>query len=101
MTPYEAWKGTKPDLDHIRLFGCIAYMKVPQVQVKKLDDRSIVVVYLGKEPGTKASRLYDPTTGRIHVSRDVTYQEDKSWPWESQSSAESEVRFPGSLVVVS
>src|ERR1044071_860365 len=24
-TPYEAWKGNKPSIDHLRVFGCIAY----------------------------------------------------------------------------
>lgn len=42
--PYEAWKGKKPNLDHIQLFGCVAYMKIPQVYVKKLDDRIKAVV---------------------------------------------------------
>lgn len=81
-TPYEAWKRKKPNLEHIQLFGCLAHMKIPQVHVKKLDDRSKAVVYLGKEPGMKASRLYDPTSRRLHVSRDVIYQEEKFWPWE-------------------
>ncbi|KAL8089889.1 hypothetical protein AgCh_039374 [Apium graveolens] len=100
MTPYEAWRGKKPDLKHIRLFGCVAYMKVPQVHVKKLDDRSMTVVYLGKEPGTKASRLYDPVGGRLHVSRDVIYQEDKVWPWNEQGAQGGEVTFPSSYITV-
>lgn len=100
MTPYEAWKGKKPNLEHIRLFGCLAYMKIPQVHVKKLDDRSKAVVYLGKEPGTKASRLYDPIAGRLHVSRDVTYQEDKVWPWEEQFKDDDEVKFPNSYISI-
>nr|GEV81147.1 ribonuclease H-like domain, reverse transcriptase, RNA-dependent DNA polymerase [Tanacetum cinerariifolium] len=28
VTPYEALKGTKPNLQHIKIFGCIAYAKV-------------------------------------------------------------------------
>lgn len=81
MTPYEAWSGKKPHLEHIKIFGCLAYMKVPSVHVKKLDDRSKVVIYLGKEPGTKAHRLYDPDNNKIHVSRDVVFEETKSWEW--------------------
>lgn len=84
MTPCEAWKGKKPNLEHVHLFGCLAYMKIPQVHVKKLDDRSKAVVYLGKEPGTKASHLYDLITGHFYVSRDVVFKEDEVWPWETK-----------------
>lgn len=81
-TPYEALKGEKPHLHHVKVFGCIAHMKVPGAQTKKLDDRSKTVIYLGSEPGTKAHRLYDPNSGVIQVSRDVVFEEDKSWSWE-------------------
>ncbi|KAL8122119.1 hypothetical protein AgCh_018748 [Apium graveolens] len=40
-TPFEAWTRLKPDIGHVRVFGCVAHMKTPEDQVKKLDDRSI------------------------------------------------------------
>lgn len=83
QTPYEAWTKVKPNISHIRVFGCIAHMKIPSIHMKKLDDRSKKVVNLGKEPGTKAYRLYDPITKRVHVSRDVIFEEAESWPWKS------------------
>lgn len=58
----------------------MAHMKVPSQKVKKLDDRSIPVIHLGKEPGTKAYRLYDPVNKRVHVSRDVIFEEKNSGP---------------------
>lgn len=48
---------------------------------KKLDDRSKCVVYFGREPDTKAHRVFDPVERRIHVSRDVVFAESKSWTW--------------------
>ncbi|KAL8123369.1 hypothetical protein AgCh_011370 [Apium graveolens] len=39
-TPYEAWNGDKPDLTHLRVFGCTAFVKIPSKNVKKLDNRS-------------------------------------------------------------
>lgn len=60
-------------------------MKIPQVHVKKLDDCSKSVIYLGKEPGTKENLLFDLVYGAIHVSRDVVFQEDKIWLWEQQT----------------
>lgn len=80
-TPYEAWTGTKPKLDHVKVFGCLAYVKAQNVCLGKLDDRGVAMVYIGKEPGAKAHRLYNPNMGRVHVSRDVVFDEGKGWDW--------------------
>ena len=96
-TPYEAWGGRKPNLKHIRLFGCIAIMKVPSVHVSKLDDRGRRVVYLGREPGTKGCRLYDPVTKKLQVSRDVVFREKEHWSWEKN---EQDVNIPGLITMI-
>lgn len=57
-------------------------MKIPGVHMRKLDDRSRAVVYLGSEPGKKAHRLYDPKNNSVLVSRDAVFEESKGWPWE-------------------
>ena len=44
--------------------------------LKKLDDISQLMVYLGVEDGSKAHRLFDPQRGVIHVSRDVIFEEN-------------------------
>ncbi|GJX84602.1 zinc finger, CCHC-type containing protein [Tanacetum coccineum] len=81
-TPYEALKGRKPNLKHLRIFGCKAYAKVTKPHLKKLDDRSKELIYLGTEPGSKAYRLFDPVTKDMIVSRDVKFKEDEGWDWK-------------------
>ena len=98
-TPYETWTGNKPDLSHLRIFGSLAHMKIPSVNVRKLDDRSKRVVYLGREPGTKACRLYDPEAKKIWVSRDVVIEEGKTWDWENESEETIATAPQGSFVV--
>ena len=98
QTPHEVWTGVKPSLGHIRVFGCTAHMKIPSNQVRKLDDRSKPVINLGKEPGTKAYRLYDPELKQIHVSRDVVFEEKKVWPWKREQK-EAEVVQSGHFTV--
>nr|GEX12280.1 zinc finger, CCHC-type [Tanacetum cinerariifolium] len=58
-TPYEALYNRKPNLENLRIFGCTAYAKITIPHLKKLDDRSIPLIYLGVEEGSKACRLYD------------------------------------------
>ena len=41
-TPYEVYHGRKPNISHLKIFGCIGYAKVDGKLVKKLDDRSLV-----------------------------------------------------------
>ncbi|GJY66443.1 zinc finger, CCHC-type containing protein [Tanacetum coccineum] len=86
ITPYEAIKRRKPNLEKLRVFGCIAYAKVPSQCLTKLDDRSSRMVYLGNEQGSKAYRLFDPTTQKICVSRDVKFKENETWDWKEYMS---------------
>lgn len=39
-------------------------------------------MHLRIEPGSKAYRLYNPTTRRIIVIRDVVFSENTSWNWK-------------------
>lgn len=90
-TPQEAWTGRKLRLDHLRVFGCIAYMKIPAAHLKKLDDRSIPMVYLGVEAGCKAHRLFDPHHNKVHISRDVIFEESKSWMWSEAVTDDQDI----------
>lgn len=90
VTPYEAWTERKPDISHFRVFGCVSHMKIPSQLTTKLDDRSVRVINLGKEPGSKAYRLYNPKEDRIYVSKDVMFEEKKAWTWNETDSGDSE-----------
>ena len=59
------------------------------VHLKKLDDRSQALVHLGIEPGSKAYRLYNPTTKRIVVSCDVIFDEKETWNWKGADEEEN------------
>lgn len=67
----------KPSINHLRVFGCIGYAKIEAARLKKLDDRSHMLVNLGMEPWSKSFLLYDPHTRRIMVSRDVVFDETR------------------------
>lgn len=96
-TPYEKLYKRKPNLENVRIFGCLVYAKVEPVNMKKLDRRSRPLVHLGSEPGTKAYRLFNPTTQKIIVSRDVIFNEAKGWNWVNEATPDNEE--PGSFIV--
>lgn len=76
-TPYEVWHGRKPQVGHLRTFGCVCHVKKIGTGLGKMS-----------ETGTKGYRFFDPSTERLHVSRDVLFEEDKSWNWDSENSTE-------------
>lgn len=75
-TPFEAWHGVKPNVSHLKVFGCTAHVKLIGPGLTKLADRSKKMVFLGYESGTKGYRLLDPEANRIVVSRDVIFEEN-------------------------
>jgi hypothetical protein len=74
-TPQEAWTGTKPDVSHLRVFGCKTFSHIPDEKRSKLESKSIPCVFLGYCERTKAYRLMCLETKRIIKSRDVVFLE--------------------------
>jgi len=89
MTPEEAWTARKPSVEHLKVFGCIGHVHVPDVTRKRLDEKSIKCVYMGVSEESKASRMYDPITKRIIISRDVVFDEMGNWDWKKSGETNS------------
>lgn len=65
VTPYEALRNRRPNVSHLKVFGCVCHARTERAGRKKLDDRSRTLVHLGTEPGSKSYRLYDSHSKRI------------------------------------
>jgi hypothetical protein len=93
VTPYEAWHGKKPSVEHLRVFGCVGHVKNNGPGVKKLTDRSTKMVFLGYAEGTKGYRMYDPESKKLHISRDVIFEENKGWDWSNSCDSQGRPEF--------
>ncbi len=75
MTPYERWYGRKPDLGHLRVFGCVVYSLVPDCTRKKLDEKAEKLRFVGYGNNSKGNRLYNEVCNKIITRRDVIFHE--------------------------
>ena len=82
-TPYEKWNGRKLDMSHLKIFGSVVFVKTTG-RLSKLEDRSKCMVFTSYEVGSKAYRCLDPTTLKIHFSKDVIFAETKSFEFNEQ-----------------
>ena len=72
-TPYERFYGMKPDVGHIRTFGCVVKVTLPLEKLGKLEDRAMMGYMLGyKYEG--AYRVWVPKMG-VQESRNVVFYE--------------------------
>ena len=74
-TPYERWYGRKPDMSHFRVFGCMAYARVPDCERKKLDAKSKKIRFVGYRLTSMGYRLFDETNRKVYIRRDVEFNE--------------------------
>jgi hypothetical protein len=95
----QAWYGHKPTVHFFRTFGCVADVKTVGGHLRKLDDRSTPMVFIGYESGTKEYRLYNSVTDCVHVSRDVVFEEGRAWNWEQDGEGSSSDAGNGPFIV--
>ena len=69
-TPYEAIHGNKPDVSHLRVFGCSSYAHITKDERKKLDMTAKRCVLVGYGTEVKGYRLYEPVQDKVLYCRD-------------------------------
>jgi hypothetical protein len=79
MTPEEKFTGKKPDVSHLRVFGCIAYVHVPEEKRSKLDPKAEKCIFIRYSSEQKGYRCFNPSIRKLQVSRDVVFDEMASW----------------------
>ncbi|MCO5583035.1 hypothetical protein L7F22_036941 [Adiantum nelumboides] len=80
ITPYESWYDRKPSISYLRVFGCLAYARIPQQLRGKLDDKAVKCIFVGYNSGSKGYRLYNLATNKIFESRDVIFAKTTPQP---------------------
>ena len=75
--PFESFKGWKPSLRHIRVWGCPSEVRIYNPQEKKLDPRTINGYFIGYAERSKGYRFYCPShSTRIVESRNAKFLEN-------------------------
>ena len=79
LTPDEAFTGKKPQVGHLRIFGCVTYSYIPKELRKKMEPTAEKGIFVGYSEISKAYRIYIPALRRVVVRRDVKFEEQKAF----------------------
>jgi hypothetical protein len=74
ISPYEKLYGRKPYISHIKTFGCLCYVKIPDELRRKFDYKCTKGIFLGYCPNKKAYYIFNEDF-KIITSRDVHFEE--------------------------
>lgn len=94
LTPNEARRGRKPNVEYFRFFGCIAYAHIPDAERKKMDDKGQKCIFLGLSDKSKAYCLFNPITKKIVISREIIFDEEGTRNWSNNKLFQ---QFPFSI----
>ena len=76
--PEKVWTRKFVSFEHLRVFGCRAFVHVPRDKRSKLDSKTKQYIFLGYSNEEFGYRLWDPTTKKIIRSRDVIFFKDQT-----------------------
>ncbi|KAG8493279.1 hypothetical protein CXB51_010854 [Gossypium anomalum] len=85
-TPFEVWHDLKPTVSHLKVFSCVCYTLIPAKKRTKLDKRFMPGIFVGYSSTNKGYRVYNPSTKKILVSRDVRFNEGRIWSWNDAAA---------------
>ena len=83
-TPYEMWCNKKPVLAHIKIWGCLAYVK--RIELDKLGTKSKICLFVGYPKETRGNYFYNPSEQKVFVSKHATFLEKEFLQKESSGS---------------
>jgi hypothetical protein len=77
ILPDQVYYGNSPKANHLRIFGSLCFLHIPKELRSKLDSKIKPCFFIGYDEQSKAYRIFDPTTKKIHISRDIVFDEQK------------------------
>jgi hypothetical protein len=78
-TPEEVFTRKKPEVSHLRIFGCPVYIHVPKEKRMKLEPSGKKGTFVGYSETSKAYKIYILRQRQIEISWDVTFDEDEAF----------------------
>jgi hypothetical protein len=75
-TPEEMFIGKKPEVSHLKIFGCPVFIHIPKEKRNKLEPSGKKGIFVGYCEVSKAFRIYIPGHRHIEISGDVTFDEE-------------------------
>jgi hypothetical protein len=76
--PDRVWTGKDVSYDHLRVFGCKAFVHIPKDERSKLDVKTRQCIFIGYGLDEFGYRLYDPVEKKLVKSRNVVFMEDQT-----------------------
>ena len=77
LVPYELMYGRKMDNKHLKVFGCLAYVRICDARLSnKFDQRGEKMVFVGYTETGKNYMLYNPKTHATVKACDVIFKEN-------------------------
>jgi transposase InsO family protein len=75
QTPYKAWYRRKPDVSHLRVWGCLAYVHVQKDKRKSFGSHMEKCIFIGYPAGYKGWQFYNPVTRKFIISERAEFDE--------------------------
>ena len=76
-TPFEMWKEHKPNLGYLRVWGCLAYVRLTDPKMHKLGIRATTCAFLGYAINSATYRFFYLENKIIFESGDAIFHEEK------------------------
>ncbi|KAE8712608.1 hypothetical protein F3Y22_tig00110239pilonHSYRG00037 [Hibiscus syriacus] len=90
----EVWTSHDVTFDHLRIFGCHAYVHVHADERSKLDAKSKECIFLGYKTGVKGFKFWDPVAKKIVISRDVVFDKQPMLQQNKDTTVVDFEQFP-------
>lgn len=77
VTPEEAWSKRKPSVKHVRTMFSDCWVHVPDVKRTKMEAKAQRAIFVGYSESQPGWRVLNLETGKLQVSRDVSFSEGR------------------------
>ena len=74
-TPYTEWHKEKPDIGHLRVWGCLAYVHIQKDKRVGLSPHMEKCIFIGYPSGYKGWKFYNPVTKKVIISERADFDE--------------------------